>query len=78
MADLSPHAQAVDQAAFQAWVTKDDPQKIAAATLRAAAAHVLTFKLKYLDGGPFDGGYNLGLQRAADELNGIANELESQ
>jgi len=35
--ELSPQAQAVDQAAFQAWVTKDDPQSIAAAALRAAA-----------------------------------------
>jgi hypothetical protein len=46
--------------------------------LRTAAAHILACKLKYLDGGPFDGGFNLGLQRAADELILIANELESQ
>ena len=34
---LSPPAQAVYEAAREAWVTKDDPEGIAAATLRAAA-----------------------------------------
>ena len=34
---LSPAAQAVDEAAHNAWVTKDAPRPIAAAVLRAAA-----------------------------------------
>lgn len=33
--------QAVYEAAHQAWVTKDDPEHIAAATLRAAAAQMI-------------------------------------
>lgn len=49
---------------------------VAADAQRAAAAHILTCRLKYQDGGPFDGGFNLGLQRAADELIGIAQELD--
>ena len=33
----SPAAQAVDEAAHSAWVTKDDPRPVAAAVLRTAA-----------------------------------------
>jgi hypothetical protein len=81
MADLSQAANALMQA-----FTRGNPalmadpvyRSVAADAQRAAATYILTCKLKYLDGGPFDGGFNLGLQRAADELNGIANELESQ
>jgi hypothetical protein len=40
VADLSPAAQAIDDAAYQAWVTRDDPRSIAAAAFRAAAAHL--------------------------------------
>ena len=38
---LSPAAQAVYEAAIEAWVTKDDPSPIAAAALRAAAAQLI-------------------------------------
>ena len=41
MADLSPAAQAIDDAAHQAWVTRDDPRSIAAAALRAAVDQVV-------------------------------------
>ena len=71
MADLSPQAQSVDQAAFQAWVTKDDPQKIAAAALRAATLNV--FYEETL-GMTAYGGYS----QALEKILAIATELESQ
>jgi len=37
----SDAAQAVYEAAHEAWVTKDDPSPIAAAALRAAAAQLI-------------------------------------
>jgi hypothetical protein len=41
MAELSPAAQAVLDAAREAWITKDDSRSIAAAALRAAADQVV-------------------------------------
>ena len=38
---LSPAAQAVKDAAYEAWYTKDEPRSIAAAALRAAADQVV-------------------------------------
>ena len=48
MADLSPAAQAVLDAAHEAWVTRDDPQGIAAAVLRAAADQVVPDEPDYM------------------------------
>lgn len=41
MKNLSPAAKAVLDAAYEAWVTRDDPQSIAAAALRAVADRVV-------------------------------------
>jgi hypothetical protein len=41
MTDLSPQAQAVLDAAYEAWITRDDSRSIAAAALRAAADQVV-------------------------------------
>jgi hypothetical protein len=41
MTELSPAAQAVLDAAHEAWITKDDAPSIAAAALRAAADQVV-------------------------------------
>jgi hypothetical protein len=41
MSELSPAAQAVLDAAREAWITKDDSRSIAAAALRAAADQVV-------------------------------------
>ena len=38
---IKPSQQAVYEAAYEAWVTKDDPEHIAAAALRAAAAQMI-------------------------------------
>ena len=43
MTDLSPAAQAVLDAAMEAWYTKDDAPSIAAAALRAAADQVAPY-----------------------------------
>jgi len=40
MTELSPSIQAVLDASYEAWYTKDDPRSIAAAVLRAAAEFV--------------------------------------
>jgi len=48
VADLSPAAQAIDDAAYQAWVTRDDPRSIAAAALRAAADQVVPDEPDYM------------------------------
>ena len=63
---LSPAAQAVLDAAHEAWVTRDDPKSIAAAALRAAADQ--TF--------PDDRDTETELIRS--DLLAIATELEGQ
>jgi hypothetical protein len=45
---LSPAAQAIDDAAYQACVTRDDPRSIAAAALRAAADQVVPDEPDYM------------------------------
>ena len=67
MDDLSPAAQAIDDAAHQAWVTRDDPRSIAAAALRAAADQVA----------PVDRGSRRQMNIRRD-LFAIATELEAQ
>ena len=64
MAELSPAAQAVYDAAFEPWETADKPELIAAAALRAAADEVC---LRWAE-----------LKHPADVLNAIADELEAQ
>jgi hypothetical protein len=46
MTELSPAAQAVLDAAHEAWITKDDAPSIAAAALRAAADQVVPVERK--------------------------------
>jgi hypothetical protein len=67
MTNLSPAAQAVLDAFEEGWTYYDDigPANIAAA-LRAAADHLKKQK-----------GWSLGVRWSADELIGIANELEA-
>ena len=62
--ELSPSAQAVLDAAHEAWVTKDDPRSIAAAVLRA-----LVKTCSFED-------FNTVLMTAEDVLS-IANKLEA-
>jgi len=65
--ELSPSAQAVLDAAHEAWVTKDDPRNIAAAVLRAL---VKTCSFEHFNN------FNTVLIFAEDVLS-IANKLEA-
>lgn len=49
LAQLSPAAQAVDDAAHAAWETTDDPRSIAVVVLRATAEQVVLPKYQYAD-----------------------------
>ena len=75
MAELSPAAQAVLDAAFVPWETIDTPQSIAAAALRAAADQVVPHPGRY----PMNE-YMEGLRDCKQDfyaaLRGIADELE--
>ena len=69
---LSAAAQAVYEAAHKAWVTEDDPEGIAAATIRAAAD-----QLKMPDDlGLYSNAYWAGYINAKAKLLAIATELE--
>ena len=70
---LSPAAQAVLDAAREAWITKDDSRSIAAAALRAAVAEVRTdreLKRHYAA--------TMSEMLVLDKLLAIATELENQ
>ena len=69
---LSPAANAVDEAAYNAWVTKDAPQPIAAAALRAAAD-----RTEALIGDISHPKFAEGVLAAGDLLERIAAELEA-
>lgn len=65
MPGLSPAADAIHDAAYDAWITRDEPRSIAAATLRAA---VTIGGLKASGGGVIlDGNFLLAI---AAELEG--------
>ena len=49
MTDLSPAADAVEAAAYKAWVTKDDSRSIAISTLRALADQAGSMKHWHVD-----------------------------
>jgi len=85
MTDLSPAAQAVLDAAMEAWYTKDDAPSIAAAALRAAADQVVPDGPKPNTNSAFhlmnwtqslDQYYQR--QQTRDELLAIAAELEGK
>jgi hypothetical protein len=69
-------AQAVYEAAHEAWVTKDDPSSIAAAALRAAAAQIAAEEVPpYLTGNLYWPWRN-GRATAEEHLLAIATELK--
>lgn len=70
---LSPAADAVEDAAYKAWVTKDDSRSIAISTLRALADHVVAEDALYARSCcEFVGNYH------RSQLLAIADELEAQ
>ena len=71
---LSAAAQAVYEAAHEAWVTKDDPTSIAQAALRAAAAQMI--KTDDLADTTEDVIRGAERHRQAEGLHTIATELE--
>jgi propanediol dehydratase small subunit len=72
----SDAAQAVYEAAHEAWVTKDDPSPIAAAALRAAAAQIAAEKVPpHVTGNVYQPWRN-GRATAMEHLLAIATELE--
>ena len=80
MAELSPAAQAVMDAAFGRWMEIDDidddiPGKIAAAALRAAADRARRGPEHWEGSYPDD--YDNGWNEAVDYLTTIAAELEN-
>ena len=72
---LSPAAQAVLDAAHEAWITKDDSRSIAAAALRAAADRARRGPEHWEGSYPDD--YDNGWNEAVDYLTTIATELEN-
>lgn len=77
MAELSPAAQAVLDAAHDAWIVKDDPKSIATAALRAAADQVRPSQADRDTCPEFHSQvcFN-GMDFAANELCNVAAELE--
>jgi len=73
---LSPAAQAVYEAAIEAWVTKDDPSPIAAAALRAAAAQIAAEKVPPHVTGNVYWPWRNGRTTAEEHLLAIATKLE--
>jgi hypothetical protein len=69
-------AQAVYEAAYEAWVTKDDPSSIAAAALRAAAAQIAAGKVPPHVTGDVYWPWQNGRATAEEHLLAIATELE--
>jgi hypothetical protein len=69
-------AQAVYEAAHEAWVTKDDPSSIAAAALRAAAAQIAAEKVPPHVKGNACWPWRNGRATAEEHLLAIATELE--
>ena len=74
MADLSPAAQAVLDAAFAPWETTDTPQSIAA-TIRALADQVVPFDAVEARNSLFMA-MEMECQRIRAEILAIATELE--
>ena len=69
-------AQAVYEAAHDAWVTKDDPSSIAAAALRAAAAQITAGEVPPHVTGDVYWPWRNGRATAEEHLLAIATELE--
>lgn len=76
MTKLSPAAQAIHDAAYEAWITRDDPRSIAAATLRAAGLQMI--KTDDLDDTVDDIIRGAERSHQAGWLHRIATELEVQ
>jgi len=73
MTDLSPQAQAVLDAAYEAWITRDDSRSIAAAALRAAADQVVPLPRL-----PYDSCCDVHAAAIRADFLAIAAELEAQ
>jgi hypothetical protein len=69
-------AQKVYEAAHEAWITKDDPEHIAAAALRAAAAQIAAEEVPPHVTGDAYWPWRNGRATAEEHLLAIATELE--
>jgi propanediol dehydratase small subunit len=69
-------AQKVYEAAHEAWITKDDPEHIAAAALRAAAAQIAAEEVPPHVTGDVYWPWRNGRATAEEHLLAIATELE--